>query len=309
MRSLVKTGIVALWFLMFTSCCSATLAKSEAPIALENDIGSWLTVSAKVPLWRKWQAYLEVQPRFQRLHESNFSENIIRTGLGYELNKKWSVFGGYYLSSHFDPEYTPEHRLWQQLSYSHKFGRLSLQSRFRCEQSWRENYDGASVRLRNQIKFSYPLGHSEWYLACSDEPFFNLNSKEHGPLAGFAQNRLFLGVGRKINKCTRVEVGYLNQYKNSRSKYPDTVNHVLIAQLLFDFTELKKHGKEESRLANGKPQTHPPASFQLTCVPQVYLPGNNLPPAVFSIERTNKEQQLHPSLANMHIAQRQETRF
>jgi len=164
----------------------------------------------------------------------------VRLGAGYEFNKKFSIFGGAYWSSHFNPELDWENRLWEQATYTSQIGKLTLQNRLRLEQLQRAQYEGRSWRIRHQIRITYPISSSRnWYLIATEEPFFNLNAPENGPHPGFNQNRLFFGVGRRVNTCTRMEIGYLHQYKNNTDK-PDLVNRVLLIQLSFDLTGLKK---------------------------------------------------------------------
>jgi hypothetical protein len=93
--------------------------------------------------------------------------------------------------------------------------------------------------MRHQIKITRQLGGTRWYLVSSEEPFFNLNSPEHGPVRGFSQNRLFIGIGRQLGEAVRMECGYMNQFKNGRHGKPDEFNHVLVAQLSIDLRKLK----------------------------------------------------------------------
>lgn len=252
------------------------------PVGIANDISSWTSVSIKFPIWKRIQGYLEVQPRFQMNHQNHYSETIMRTGIGYEFNKKWSIFNGYYYSAHNDPYYSPENRIWHQLTYTKQLGKITLQNRFRIEESWREAFVGPTVRVRNQIRLTRPISHSKFYAIVSDEPMYNLNTKSTGPVAGFTQNRFFIGFGRKLNTYTRLEIGYLNQYRNSRSAKPDPMNHVLAAQIAFDLTQGKAQRKESDyKLAKIDLRKAPEL---LACTPQLYLPGNNAPAEILATE-------------------------
>lgn len=206
---------------------------------LEQDIGSWNQVTLQLPIYRKLSGYLETQPRWQKLAEHKFTELILRNGLFYDINKHCSIGGGHYFTAMYNPHFATEQRVWQQANLSHSFGKLKLQDRIRCEEKYRESWVGASVIFRNQIRLTYPIRKSHWYVAVSEEPIFNLNTPDHGPLKGFNQNRLFLGLGRQVNQYTRLECGYLNQYKNGRHGKPDRINHVLVAQVSIDLRKIK----------------------------------------------------------------------
>lgn len=206
------------------------------PVPLIHDYGTWLPANIRVPVYKHVQFFCEVQPKFRRSQHPQLEECEIRPGLGYQMNKKWSVFAGYFFNPHFDKQRTNEKRLWQQVTYSRKLEDISFASRVRLEETWRKTYDGASVRIADQFRVTRKIANTSFYAIVSDEPFVNLNSPKNGPLRGFAENRLFIGVGKTVTPFARVELGYLNQYKNSRTAKPDLVNHVVLAQLSLDFT-------------------------------------------------------------------------
>jgi hypothetical protein len=145
------------------------------------------------------------------------------------------------------------------------------------------------MRLRNQVRVTYDLGESPYYLAVSDEPFYNLNDRPRGPVAGFAENRLFVGVGKRINRFTRVEVGYMNQYKNNRTGGPDKSNHVLLASLNFDFTARKP--VKQYKLASSEKQ--------IAAAPQVVISDFYSPSALMFSASEPSGSGYHPALAGL----------
>jgi len=60
-----------------------------------------------------------------------------------------------------------------------------------------------------------------------------VNDTDWGAVSGFDQNRAFLGVNAKINQQVALEVGYLNQYINTRNV--DRENHALSTTLNLQF--------------------------------------------------------------------------
>lgn len=60
-----------------------------------------------------------------------------------------------------------------------------------------------------------------------------LAALDTGPVDGFEQSRLYFGVGRKMTKKLKVEVGYLWNYQCEREG-PNLSNHVLRLQFLID---------------------------------------------------------------------------
>jgi hypothetical protein len=229
---------------IYIICCSQSAQAQSS----ETDSGYWAPISLRAPLYKKWQASVEYQPRWQREADQHLTESIIRIGAGYEFTKKFSIFGGAYYSSHFNEDLDWENRLWQQATYTSRWGRLTIQNRLRLEQIEKDDFVGSYWRIRHLLRVTAPLPkYRKWYLVAQEEPFFNLTTAEDGPRQGFNQNRLFFGIGRQVNSWTRIEVGYMHQYKNNRGA-PDLQNNVLLTTLAFDLTNLKRN-KTQSKLA------------------------------------------------------------
>jgi hypothetical protein len=89
-------------------------------------------------------------------------------------------------------------------------------------------------RLRYLIHVSHPLGDSDkYYWAAQEAVRFNAASKDTGPVDGFEQSRLYFGVGRKVTRKMKIEVGYLWNYQRKREG-ENLSNHVLRLQFLVD---------------------------------------------------------------------------
>lgn len=278
----------------------ANASTTNSPFGLEYDYGTWLPLSVKFPIWRKWQGYFEVQPRFQKNAIKTMTENQMRTGIGYQFNKNWSGFAGYFWSLHQNPEWNNEQRIWTQLGYQKQVGSVQFQNRFRCEDIWRYTYKGAAVRLRNQVRITKSFKDSQLYLYASDEPMYTLITRTNGPAPGFAQNRFIVGVGRRINWFTKVEVGYMNQYRNSSSSKPDIMNHALICSLALDFTNRKKQVKD-TKLALKIQDNHATLHY----APQLYFRDLAHPASMLfdgdvqTASESGSSPNVHPAVAKM----------
>ncbi len=215
-----------------------------------TDLAAWTPMTLKLPVHKKLSGYMEVQPRWHKLVKAHFTELLMRTGLDYELNKHVSVAGGYYITNRFDPETFREWRWWQQVEFRREINVLRFKNRARIEEMYcKDKWEGGLVRFRNQLHMTYQLPKSKWYLAASEEPFFYWNSPEHGPSRGFAQNRLFVGFGRKMTRYTRIEAGYLNRFGSGQGRKPDVTTHGLVVGVTIDLRELKLPRPKNWRLA------------------------------------------------------------
>ena len=101
-----------------------------------------------------------------------------------------------------------------------------------------DNNWSASMQLENRLRYllhvTHPLGDSgKYYLAAQEAVRFNAASNDSGPVDGFEQSRLYFGVGRKMSKKLKVEVGYLWNYQRFREGQNHS-NHVLRLQFLID---------------------------------------------------------------------------
>ncbi|WP_303673847.1 DUF2490 domain-containing protein [Vampirovibrio chlorellavorus] len=207
--------------------------------ALRNDLQQWGSVGLTLPLTPGKRVLLmgEAQPRVGNLQDrgtsGDFTQLILRTAVGWQLSQRVSVWQGYAWAPVFEPINVNEHRLHQQVNIQGKIRRLQLTNRTRLEERWIENNDGrVSIRLRHMVRGMYPLDAKErWFLVVSDEAFVTLKGVSNGPAAGFDQNRLFVGVSRKLSPSVNAELGYLNQFNYSRDPVPDRMNHAILLGL------------------------------------------------------------------------------
>lgn len=95
-----------------------------------------------------------------------------------------------------------------------------------------------SLRLRWFSRLVLPIdGGSDWvsgpFVALQNEAFVNLSNRDDLNNQFFDQNRAYVAFGWRLNAHADIEIGYLNQYLNGRSR--DTVNHVLQVALYTNF--------------------------------------------------------------------------
>ena len=203
---------------------------------IDEDGRVWLNINMKMPLPIKGlNAYLEIQLRW-REEGSEYDQTIIRPAIFYDVSPKSSVWLGYarVISHSSTKPNTHENRLWQQFSYSFDpIAEWKIASRTRLEERSIEGKDDIGYRLRQMLKFTRPLSLENISIILSDELFLNANSTDWGAASGFDQNRAFIGLGYKLNKHNAFEIGYLNQFVNTRKV--DRENHVLSTTWAINF--------------------------------------------------------------------------
>lgn len=196
------------------------------------------------PDWQRFKFWIEGQGRFGD-DTSRFSQGMVRNGLGYTLDDKTSIWLGHAWVPTSKPftagKAFDENRIWQQLLRSDKFAFGTLTNRARFEQRFFSGISGAddvAHRFRHFIKLAIPLPaiSPAFGLAFYDEIFFNLNNTDSGLRSGFAINRGFAGVSYRLDQHTVLELGYLNQFINTKDNpRPDRMQHILAVQLFMNF--------------------------------------------------------------------------
>ncbi|MCA9532450.1 MAG: DUF2490 domain-containing protein [Myxococcales bacterium] len=171
-----------------------------------------------------------------RRQDSPGAVMIIRPGIGLRITDALSLWVGYaWVPTYPDGSARrDEHRLWEQVIYSRALGRgVSFQARGRLEQRFAPNSDDVAHRFRQLLRLGWmharqPVGFVVW-----DELFVGLADADWGAVAGYDQNRLFVGPIFRIASWARVEPGYLLVHLD---RSPNRLVHAVAVNLFFTGT-------------------------------------------------------------------------
>lgn len=210
--------------------------------------GSFGFINPQNPDLKKFRWWAEGQGRWGN-DASQFTQSLVRPGLGYAITDKLIVWAGYAWAPTCEPIQRVgcfnEHRLWQQVTWadSFSFGRLSLRSRF--EERFFDHRvpdpgpNDVAYRFRQLVKLAVPLPSIDPNLSfvVQDEIFIAMNTPHAGWITnGFDQNRFFAGLAYKFNPVVTAELGYMNQYINRpHAPRPDQMMHIIGANLFLNF--------------------------------------------------------------------------
>ena len=193
--------------------------------AQESSLGNWLMYIGNKKLNSKWNIHNEVQYRNYNA-VGDLEQLLLRTGIGYSFNDSKSnlLLGyGFILSENYvvnsnDKISINEHRIFQQFISNQRIGKISLTHRYRFEQRFIESDFKLRFRyfLSLMIPFSSNEANNNFYFSAYNEIFLNTKSTV------FDRNRLYGGLGYKVNKNLRFELGYMNQFLNSSQR--DQIN-------------------------------------------------------------------------------------
>lgn len=194
--------------------------------AQDSDLGNWIIYFGNKKIDNKWNWHHEVQYRNYNAI-GDLEQLLLRTGIGYNLSENNNnLLLGYgfihsqnYLDNTDEKLEVDEHRIYQQFITRQKFGRVSAQHRYRFEQRFVE--DNFRLRWRYFLGINVALNNSEtqdktYYFSFYNEIFINTDR------VLFDRNRLYTGLGYRLNKGVRFEVGYMNQFLNGSNR--DQIN-------------------------------------------------------------------------------------
>ncbi len=196
--------------------------------AQDSKLGNWIIYFGNKNFAEKFNWHHEVQYRNYNA-AGDLEQLLLRTGIGYNLTEKNNnvLLGyGYILSQNYinadDKADIHEHRVYQQFITKQKIGRVGLQHRYRFEQRWASS--NFKMRFRYFLSLNVPLNNTELtdktvYLSSYNEIFLNTKANV------FDRNRLYGGVGFKLNSKLKFELGYMNQFLNNGNR--DQINMIV----------------------------------------------------------------------------------
>lgn len=146
-----------------------------------QDLGTWNILNIKYGLNDRWSLFGESQIRSLKFYNHfHYYENKI--GVEYKIHPEFRLalaIGDYdtYASggTFKNPKNNDEFRIWPQLLFVHKVGKLKLEQRYRAEMRFTLN--GYRNRFRYKVGVSYPFGNSgqikdRFEIGASNEIFF-----------------------------------------------------------------------------------------------------------------------------------------
>lgn len=193
---------------------------SLSAFSQESGPGNWLIYIGSKQLNSKWNLHHEVQYRNYNAI-GDLEQLLLRTGLGYNISEKSNLLLGYgYINSenyarNDEEKFTvEEHRIFQQFITKQNIGKVALQHRYRFEQRFVES--DFKTRFRYFLSMNIPLKNPKYYLSAYNEIFLNGSSNI------FDRNRVYGGLGYKIGKGIKLELGYMSQVFETTSR--DQIN-------------------------------------------------------------------------------------
>lgn len=230
-----KTGLTILFFFLFFS----SQVSAQAP-----QFSGWAASINTFKLSDRFSLHFDAQLRSTDQLEQ-VGSILIRPGLNFHLNKSVVLTAGHMLNiarrnAGGVSSLLTEHRPWQQVLVNQKIKKIAVAHRFRFEERFipRPQVSGDGLKangydqafrfryfIRNLIPLtSAPAFTSGPFFALQNELFLNTGDKSAVNGKTFDQNRLYGAFGYRKGKID-YEVGYMNQYTNTRTSFIN--NHIV----------------------------------------------------------------------------------
>jgi len=232
---------------------------SSAQRETVDQSAQWFAVSSLFKVSKHYSILAEGQFRFvSGMQPMQFQA---RTAFDVHVSKQFTFMPIGYVYS-WNPIYgeqpatysNNEHRIFQQVQYTHKIGRLNFGHRARLEQRFiqvhsvnngevvNEGYTLYLNRVRYRFQLQIPINNKEivpgtFYASMYDELFMDFGSNV--VYTDPDQNRIFLGAGYKINKDGAIQAGYFEQQliKLSGTKQENNIGFQITLLYNFDLTK------------------------------------------------------------------------
>ena len=222
---------IYIMILLFSCYLVAGLSESygQAPAKQVTDREQvWLGYFNQTRLSDKFSLWLDLHARRNDFLE-RWSQTIVRPGLTYHLTDQTRLTAGYaYIStwpaSETEQTIRPEHRPWQQISWTGRSKKLQTNQWIRLEERFNRNIANDELqegyhfnfRARYMITLMVPL---KGDFIQPGVPFLVLNDEVHVNFGKeilynyFDQNRLFAGVGFPFAKNLNAQLGYMQVFQ------------------------------------------------------------------------------------------------
>jgi hypothetical protein len=197
--------------------------------------GNFNAISPKFEKFN-WLVMNQTRTRDDSPQGSRFTENLLFSQIGYQLNEHSSIALGY-LHGWGEPLDKPsfqENRAYQDFIWKQSVGDFRFISRTRMDERFLMGSNEAGYRPRQLLMLKHPLSFIDGLSAyVGDEVLFYLTKNVFGK-QGFSENRIFTGLTYQLSQHVKMDMGYMGQYVDTKSD-SNLFTHNLQANIGFKF--------------------------------------------------------------------------
>lgn len=167
----------------------------------------------------KWLVMNQTRTRDDSPNGSRFTENLLFSQVGYQLNGNASFWVGYVHNwiNPLNKTSFQESRPYQDFVWNQNVSNFMIMSRSRMEQRIHDTTGDTGYRARQFLQINHPLPLvDDLSVYVGDEVLFYMNENKFGK-KGFSENRVFSGLSYQGTKMVGVDLGYMGQYVDTIS--------------------------------------------------------------------------------------------
>ena len=207
------------------------LAQKKEPV--NKDFELWEVTRFTTPISAEDKWHFAFQAEFRLGDDiNNISQYIIKPYGHIKFSEKLGLSLG--LKYIHRPAISDEKDIWQEVAFPRSYKKFNLTHQVRLEQRFYDGIDGIIPRIRYLLNFSVPLSNPKFYITGFGAVRFNLTDEGEGPVEGFEQVRINASFGVHHSKRTRIEIGYLYRYEESRGTASDLSDNAIHLQIMFN---------------------------------------------------------------------------
>lgn len=183
-----------------------------------------------------WLVMNQSRTREDSPHGSRFTENLLFSQIGYQLNKNASLWLGYthdWIHPLNKASYQ-ESRPYVDFVWNQALGDFKFISRTRFEDRINQTTGNEGYRSRQLFQVNHDLPFLEGLSAyLGDEFMFYMNQTDWGK-QGFTENRIFSGLSYQVSDHVGLDLGYMGQYVDNKTGN-NLFTHNLQANISYKF--------------------------------------------------------------------------
>ena len=211
----------------------------------DHSLGNWNGMLLKGKISPRWSLLGEAHIRSTN-YNLKYDYFEVKTGIYYSFTKKLTglIGTGFYNTDQpgelfQTPALQKEFRTWLELSFKQKFNRFNFDHRVRVEQRFIPN--NYKNRMKYRLALMLPITRAELIPGCI---YLSLNDELWMPQHGVVveKNRLYAGLGYKLNGNTALQAGCVNDNSysihindNSYNTHDHLVKNYLQIMMIYNF--------------------------------------------------------------------------
>jgi hypothetical protein len=225
--------------MFFTVSLSPTRAQISQQKEVTHQVQTWVSINSLFRLNSRWGVLADFHVRRNDfVEDQNFY--FLRFGANYWIKNNMTAAFGYGHTWVAPPRedwntWANENRVYQQFLVGSTMGRTGVTQRVRNEQRWVQLTENdrltGKTRFTNRVRYLASFNFRIFpkpgapTLVLADEILVQFGKDV--VYNTFDQNRLFIGMNKKINPRLSFDFGYMNVYQQKITGYQYDMNHTI----------------------------------------------------------------------------------